>query len=144
MGSVRPRIKVKMISIVSFSVGAPVPVDISNWCRSDIPNVPWKCPKIFNLNDMKTNINWVETRLFGQVHGSPKWEDIQPVIEGLLFIIETLKNQTETLNSLISPPPPPPSPSPPPPSPPPPSRCYYWSMVLGEGKTQKLMCKLGF
>jgi hypothetical protein len=131
-----------MISIVSFSVGAPV--RCKKEYRDKGQNYEVICPEILDPDDIINDMKFVTARLQPGPDWSPKWKDMEPILKSLIFMAETLKNQTETLNSLISPPPPPPSPSPPPPSPPPPSRCYYWSMVLGEGKTQKLMCKLGF
>lgn len=122
-----------MLSIVSFSVGAPV------MCKQvSRPTVDAPCPKILDLDDIIKDMNFVQTRW--ESYTIANWGNLKPLIDSLFFIAETLKNHTEILNSFISPPPPPPSPPPPLP---PPSRCYHWQELFGEGKTQKLLCKLG-
>jgi hypothetical protein len=127
-----------MLSIVSFSVGAPVMCEKVQRGQNNYYDVV--CPKILDPNDIIKDMNFVGALLRGYRDGSPRWTDLTPIVNSINFIAETLKNHTETLNSFISPPPPPPSP--PPPSPPP-SRCYHWQELFGEGKTQKLLCKLG-
>jgi hypothetical protein len=103
-----------MLSIVSFSTAMPIPNEL-----------------IVAHKQVTQNIHDYE-RTWG--------EDIKRILKMYKILdtmMQVMENQTETLNSFISPPPPPPPPSPPP------SRCYHWQELFGEGKTQKLLCKLG-
>ena len=146
-----------MISIVSFSTAMPVHHDTTDGIGISVDTAIYRTSyglypvwrggseNLHSLDGITASISYWKEKYdtFNNKIETTHRQDLFPVYEIINVLAETLKNQTERLNSLISPPPPPPSPSPPPPSPPPPTRCFHWKQLYGEGRTQRLLCKLG-
>ena len=146
-----------MISIVSFSTAMPVQPVTADGIDSSVDTAVYRnnhglspvwgggSKNLHSLDGITTSISYWKEKYEtsnNRIETAHRL-DFFPVYEIISVLAETLKNQTEILNSLISPPPPPPSPSPPPPSPPPPTRCFHWKQLYGESRTQRLLCKLG-
>ena len=81
-----------MLSIVSFSVGAPV------MCKEVArPTVDSPCPKILDPDDIIKDMNYVQTRWTH--YTTPNWGDLKPLVDSLYFIAETT-NSIINLNEI--------------------------------------------